>query len=280
MYFCELFNFSLNFMKKKIFLLSIIAALITFNANAQFGKALKNIGKSVTNTAGSVAGELALDAAANTLSANIVVWLDNNNRVSADDSPYTTRLASIVGEKYVIVDGLALNYKVYENPEFNILALPDGYIRVYSGLLDALEDDDEVLALIATQIGHIVNKDARGNLLKAANKDQAGNAATAQLEKLLSLSGEKLGTFVNELIQVPYTEEQNKTADKYAATLLKDNGKSTDALASILTKLGELETNDTEAVQSEDVNATISPAYKYNRVSANNTLRASLVKEY
>jgi putative metalloprotease len=267
-------------MKKKILSLSIITVLIAFSANAQFGKSLKNIGKSVSNAAGSVAGDLALDAAVNTLSANIVVWLDNNNTVSADDSPYTTRLASIVGEKYVNVDGLALYYKVYENQEFNILALPDGYIRVYSGLLDALEDDDEVLALITTQIGHIASKDARGNLLKAAGKDQASNAAAAQLEKLLSLSGEKLGTFVNELIQVPYTEEQNEAADKYAATLLKKNDKSTDALVSILTKLGELEANDAEAAQSEDINATISPAYKYNKVNANNTLRAFLVENY
>jgi putative metalloprotease len=265
---------------KKILLLSIIATSFVFTASAQFGKTLKNIGKSVTNTVGSVAGELALDATINTLSANIVVWLDNNNTVAADDSPYTIRLASIVGENYVTIDGLALNYKVYENSEFNILALPDGYIRVYSGLLDALENDDEILALIATQIGHIVNKDASGNLLKIANKDQASNATAAQLEKLLSLSGEKLGTFVNELIQIPYTEEQNEAADKYAVTLLKKNGKAADALVSILTKLGDLEAADAEAVQSEDINAEISPAYKYNRVSANNTHRASLAKDY
>jgi putative metalloprotease len=265
---------------KKIFLLSVVAISFVFSASAQFGKALKNIGKSVANTAGSATGELALDATANSLSANIVVWLDNNNTVAADDSPYTTRLASIVGENYVTVDGLALNYKVYENSEFNILALPDGYIRVYSGLLDALENDDEVLALIATQIGHIVNKDTRGNLLKVANKNQASNAAAAQLEKLLSLSGEKLGTFVNELIQVPYTEEQNEAADKYAATLLKKNGKTADALISILTKLGDLETADSEAAQSENINAEISPAYKYNRISANNKHRASLAKDY
>ncbi|MDR2086435.1 MAG: M48 family metalloprotease [Dysgonamonadaceae bacterium] len=267
-------------MKKKIFLLSIIATFVAFGANAQFGKALKNIGKTVASATGNVAGELALDAAANTLSANIAVWLDNNNTVAADDSPYTTRLATIVGEKYVNVDGLALNYKVYENPEFNILALPDGYIRVYSGLLDALESDDEVLALITTQIGHIVNKDARGNLLKAANKGQINNAATAQLEKLLTLSGEKLGTFVNEWIQVPYTDEQNKAADKYAATLLKKNDKSADALVSILTKLSELEIADTKAAQSEEADTEISPAYKYNRVNANNELRVSLVKSY
>jgi putative metalloprotease len=263
-------------MKKNLFLVLIVTVFTVTNVNAQFGKALKNVGKVVSNAAGTVAGDIALDLSVNTLSANIVVYLDNNNQVAAEDSPYTTRLTSIVGENFVTVDGLGLYYKVYENPEINVLALPDGYIRIYSGLLDAFTDD-EVLAIIATQIGHIASKDARGNLLKATGKDQAGNAASAQLEKLLSLSGEKLGTFVNELVQVPYSDAQNKAADKFAATLLKKNGKSTDGLVSALTKLGELEEADAEATQNEDA---VSPAYKLNRVSSNNSLRASLAESY
>ncbi|MDR3220357.1 MAG: M48 family metalloprotease [Dysgonamonadaceae bacterium] len=264
-------------MKKNLFFVVVISVFTVFNVNAQFGKALKNVGKAVSNAAGTVAGDIALDMAVNTLSANIVVYLDKNNPVAAEDSPYTIRLDSIVGENFVNVDGLGLYYKVYENPEINILTLPDGYIRVYSGLLDAFTND-EVLAVIATQIGHVASKDARGNLLKVTGKDQAGNAAAAQLEKLLSFSGEKLGTFVNELVQVPYTDEQNKVADKYAAALLKKNGKSTDALVSVLTKLGKMEATDAEALQAET--AETSSAYKLNRVSSNNSLRASLAKSY
>jgi putative metalloprotease len=165
---------------------------------------------------------------------------------------------------------------VYENPEVNIIGCADGCIRVYSGLMDAFTDDDELLAIITTQIGHIANKDARNALLKVTKKDQAGNAASAQLDKLLT--GEGLGTFVNELLQVPYTDEQNRAADQFAAQLLKKNGKGADVLVAALTKLGEWEAVDTETAESGDTFAEQSPAVKYIKVSSNNAARAAALR--
>ncbi|MDR1880764.1 MAG: M48 family metalloprotease [Tannerellaceae bacterium] len=265
-------------MKRNLFFVVIIALSTVFNTQAQLGKALKNAGKSVGKAAGDAAEEIALDLSTNKVSDKLVDWMDKNSVLSADDSPYTLRLNSIVGENFVNVGGASLSYKVYENPEINVLALSNGAIRVYSGLLDTFDDDDEVLAIITTQIGHIVSKDARGALLKVVSEDQATTAATAQLEKLLSASGDKLGTVVNELIQVPYTDEQNKAADKYAADLLKKNGKNPRSLSTALTKLGELEANDIAASESENSALEISPAAKFNRVNSKNTLRAALIR--
>jgi putative metalloprotease len=262
---------------RKIFFMCCLAAAFTFNANAQFGnvlkKATKSVEKAATAVAGSAVGDIATDLTLNTLADNIVAYMDKNNVVAADDSPYTVRLASIVGENYVNVQGAGYYYKVYENPEINIIGCADGCIRVYSGLLDAFTDE-EVLGIVATQIGHIANKDARGALLKITKKDQTGNAASAQLDKLLT--GEGLGTFVNELLQVPYNDEQNKAADKYAVALLKQNGKDASGLVSALTKLAELEEND-KLVGEEDF-VELSPAAKYIRVNSNNESRVNLIK--
>jgi putative metalloprotease len=262
---------------KKIFLLCCLTAIFTVNANAQLGKALKKATKSVEKTATAVAesavGDVAADLTLNTLADNIVVYMDKNNVVAADDSPYTVRLASIVGENYTNVEGSGYYYRVYENPEINIIGCTNGCIRVYSGLLDAFTDD-EVLGIITTQIGHIANKDARGALLKITKKDQTGNAASTQLDKLLA--GEGLGTFVNELLQVPYSDEQNKTADRFAVALLKKNGKDASGLVSVLTKLAELEENDKQVEEGGLVE--LSPAAKYIRVNSNNASRARLIE--
>ncbi len=260
---------------KKVLVLCSLVVICAFSANAQFGKSLKNVGKSVAKAAGDVAGDIASDMAANKVADNIVVFMDKNNTVSADDSEYTKRLAKLVGTNYVSVDGLALNYKVYENPEINILACANGCIRVYSGMMDAFEDN-ELLAIIANQIGHIVNKDCRDNLVKVAKEENASAAAGAQLEKMLSFTGEKLGTVVNELIQVPYTEEQSKKADKYAVTLLKKNGIDASALVSALEKLGEFEAND-KLAESDDT-IELSAASKYNKVNSNNKARSYWVE--
>ena len=255
---------------KKILILVTVFVVSTLSINAQFEKALKKAGKSVANTAGNMAADMAADAAGNAAANNIVVYMDKSNNVYADNSAYTKRLVSLVEKGFVDVDGLSLDYKVYENSEANILACANGSIRVYSGMMDLLTDD-ELLAVIANQIGHIANKDCRDALMEVASEGNAANATSAQLDKLLSFSGDKLGTIINELIQIPYSEKQNDEADKYAVALLQKNGKNASALVSALEKFATM-----EAAMNDD-EAESSPAYKYIKVNSNNARRASLV---
>ncbi len=265
-------------MTKKLFLavtLVIAMCAVSLSANAQFGKALKKASKSVTKAVGDAAGDMASDIVADKVSEKIVEFMDENNTIAAEDTDYYKRLANLVEKDYISVDGLSLNYKVYENPEVNILATADGSIRVYTGMMDLLSDD-ELLAVISTQIGHIANKDVRDSLLKVASEDNATKASSAQLEKLLSLSGDKMGTVINELIQIPYTDDQNKKADTFAFDLLSKKGGSTDAIISSLEKFAELESAD-QAVSEEDEDGELSAAAKFIGVNSNNSLRASII---
>lgn len=264
-------------MTKKLFLATVLVAVmcaISLPANAQFGKALKKASKSVTKTVGDVAGDMASDIVANKASVKIVEFMDKNNTIAGEETDYYKRLAGLVATDYISVDGISLNYKVYDNPEVNILATADGSIRIYTGMMDMLSDE-ELLAVISTQIGHIANKDVRDSLLKVASEDNATKAGSAQLEKLLSFSGDKLGTVINELIQVPYNDEQNKKADDYAFSLLNKKNVSTDALVSSLRKFAELEAADQAAADDDD--AEVSAASKFIGVNSNNSLRASLI---
>ena len=262
-------------MIKKILMSATLAAImcaISVPANAQFGKALKGLGKAAKETATNMAS----DAVANQVAQKVVNYMDQQNTVAAADSEYAKRLETIVGN-YKSVDGITLNYKVYENPEMNILACADGSIRIYSGMMDSLTND-EVLAVIATQIGHIANKDARNSLLQVASGDNAEKATSAQLEKMLSMSGDGLGTIINELLQVPYTLDQNKAADIYAVKFLKSNKKDASALASALTKFADMEVADAEAAEADEF-AETSPAAKYISVNKENAIRASLIAD-
>lgn len=263
-------------MTKKNLLATLFVAImcvLTLPANAQFGKALKKAGKSVTKAVGDAAGDMAADMAANKVSVKIVEFMDKNSTIAGEDSEYYKRLAGLVASDYIEVEGLSLNYKVYENPEANIISTADGSIRIYSGMMDMLSDE-ELVAVIATQIGHIANKDVRDALLKVASEDNATKAGGAQLEKLLSFSGEKMGTVINELLQVPYTEEQNKKADLFAFNLLKEKGAGSEGLVSALRKFAELESADNSAEEEE---GELSAAAKFIGVNSNNSLRASII---
>ena len=264
---------------KKIILSTAIAAVLCVcatSSHAQFGRNLKNIGKSVTDAAASTVGDLAADVVADKVSVKVVEWMDQNNTVALEDDAYYKRLAALVSPKYINVDTKALNYKVYLNPEMNIIGTTDGSIRIYSGMMDVLTDD-ELLAVISLQIGHIVNNDVRDALLKVASEDNASKATAAQLEKVLSFSGEKIGTIVNEFLQVPFSEKENLAADKYAYDLLKKNGANASALSTVLYKFAELEANDRKAETDETIE--ISPASKYTTVNSGNYKRASLLAE-
>ena len=112
-------------------------------------------------------------------------WMDEQNPVSDPGSAYSKRLDSLM-KKVGEIEGLKLNYKVYEVVDINAFACGDGSIRVFSALMD-LMDDDELMAVIGHEIGHVVHtdsKDAMKNAYLAAAAKSAAGAAGGVLEKL------------------------------------------------------------------------------------------------
>ena len=101
-------------MSKSIFAVAIAIAMcaIALPAHAKFGKIGKSLGKaakSAGNAVAAVAGDAAMDMAANKVSTKVVEYMDKSNTVSAEDSEYTKRLNNLVAKNYAIVDGVAFN---------------------------------------------------------------------------------------------------------------------------------------------------------------------------
>ena len=71
---------------------------------------------------------------------------DKKARVATGKNKYAQRLARLT-RKHVNEDGLQLNYKVYLSPQVNANATPDGSIRVYSGLMDLMTDNNDAEGL-------------------------------------------------------------------------------------------------------------------------------------
>ena len=265
-------------MIRKSFLATILVAVMCMFATptqAQFknlgkslGKAAKQAGKAAQN----MATDAALEMGANKVSDKIIGFMDQNNTISADDSEYTTRLKTILGDNFTDVEGKALDVKVYETQEANIVTLNNGSIRIYSGMMDML-DDDEIRALIALQAGHINSGNIRNNLLKVASGDNAESAGAAQIEKMLSFSGDKLGSVVNELLQVPYTAAQNKEADKFAKSYLSSNGGDSSAFSSLLSKFQGLSQVDLESDDLDEADETVIQASAASKFIQANSLR-------
>lgn len=264
--------------KKSIFATLLVAAMCAFStpAQAQFkglgkslGKSAKDLGKAAQN----MATDAAMEMGANKASDKIVEFMDQNNVVVADDSDYAVRLKSIVGSNFADIDGKALDIKLYENDEANVIALNNGSIRIYTGMLDVLSDD-EVQAVIALQAAQINAGNVRDNLLKAATGESAENAGSAQVEKMVaSLSVDQIGTIINELVQLPYTQEQNVAADKIAKDYLKKQGGDVDAYSTLVTKIQAVSLVDLEADDLDEEDETVVTAVALSKFANVNKLR-------
>lgn len=64
------------------------------------------------------------------MAAQYVRYCDAQNRVAPAGDPYAERLARLTG-RYVAVNGIPLNFKVYKTTAVNAFATADGSIRVF-----------------------------------------------------------------------------------------------------------------------------------------------------
>ena len=140
--------------------------------------------------------------------------MDKENTIAPASSEYSQRLNRVMG-RFHNISNLNLNYKVYQSSTVNAFASGDGSVRVYSGLMDVM-NDDELFAVIGHELGHLINKDVRdayrnAYLIVAA---RYGIAAVSQTGGALSTGF--LGDLGQQLAQNAYSRRQETEADEMA----------------------------------------------------------------
>ena len=80
--------------------------------------------------------------------------MDAKAKIAPANSEYSQRLNKIAAALGDNINGQPVNYKVYETKDVNAFAMANGCIRVYSGLMD-LMNDNEVEAVIGHEMGHV-----------------------------------------------------------------------------------------------------------------------------
>lgn len=187
-----------------------------------------------------VAGLTFSDADAAQLSKAAVTKLDAENTVAGPTDPYTVRLNRVFG-KHTKSEGYTLNYKVYKLNEVNAFATADGSVRVYSGLMDIM-DDNELLAVIGHEIGHVANSDTKDAIKASYKKEALIGLAASQSEKVAAITDSQLGKIGSSMIDSKHSRKQESEADEFSYNFMKSNGYNVNAVASafsILAKMSE-----------------------------------------
>ena len=218
----------------------VVLILSAFAAAAQaqikIGNRTINVKKAV-QAASDVANAITLsDEDIASMSHESVVWMDEHNPV--DTLEYDARLKRLTAG-IDQVNGLPLNFKVYYVSDVNAFACGDGSIRVFSALMDKM-DDDELMAIIGHEIGHVVNHDVKDAMKNAYVASAALNAAGAAGGKIAQLSESQLGELTSAFVDAQFSQKQEYEADEYGFRFCVEHGFSPYGMANGLNKLVEL----------------------------------------
>lgn len=170
------------------------------------------------------------------LSAQSVAYMDSVNTV--DKGTYDARLRKLMS-KVKSIDGIPINLKVYKTKEVNAFACGDGSIRVYSGLMDVM-DDSELMAVIGHEIGHVRHKDTK-NAMKKTYMAYAARIALGSTGSVLGqLSTSVLGDIAQSYLNAQYSQKQEFAADENGFQFAIDQGYSPYSMYNSLMKLLQL----------------------------------------
>lgn len=153
---------------------------------------------------------------------------DSKHEVAGANDPYSQRLFKMT-DSLTNYDGLQLNFKVYKADDVNAFAMADGTVRVYTGLMDAMPDD-QVLAVIGHEIGHVKLKHSYHQMQTQLLTNATLQAAIGVGGVVGALTGGQLGQLASGVVSAQFSQRDELSADVYAIKLLRDLGKDPHAM--------------------------------------------------
>ncbi len=115
------------------------------------------------------------------LGASIVLSLEKTMKID-NEVDINARVEKILKQIVAVCDRKDLVYTIRvidDKDTMNAFSLPGGYVYVYKGLIDKMDNDDQVAGVIGHEVGHIVAKHALKRLQAAYGTTILEGAAIA-----------------------------------------------------------------------------------------------------
>ena len=140
--------------------------------------------------------------------------------------------------------GYAYEFLLVEHPAVNAFALPGGRVFVTSGLINAIENEAALKAILAHEVAHVESRHS----YRAAEGREAGRAIGGILGVLSQTTGNQAIADIGAagmtgfgLALLDYDRDREREADMFASVLLGRLAESTEALASGFGTLREIQ---------------------------------------
>lgn len=176
--------------------------------------------------------------------------MDAENKVAPPNSSYAKRLQKVTANMPGQIGKQKAVYKVYMTSSVNAWAMDNGCIRVYSGLMD-LMNDDELRGVLGHEIGHVAMGHNKKRMQTAyattALRTVAANSSNAAVA---SLSRSELGDVGHKFINAQFSQSQESDADDYSFDLLTEKKMERKGLVTGFEKLGKLSSKEHSMLDS------------------------------
>lgn len=144
-----------------------------------------------------------------------------------------------VGEKIVAVcdrPDLGYRFRVIASDQVNAFAAPGGFIYFYTGILEMMDTEAELAAVMAHEVSHVVARHSVKTLQAAYGGIILINLALGKESE--KLAGQVAGTVLN-LALTGYGRSNELQADEYGVYYMVKAGYNPNAAVDMFTKLAE-----------------------------------------
>ena len=172
------------------------------------------------------------------LSARLSKQSDRKHTVAPPENRYARRLRRLTGEhgKY---QGREFDFKVYLSPTVNAFAMADGTIRIYSGLMDMM-DDRELLFVVGHEMGHVLEDHVKEKIRVAYASSAVRKAIASQRNETGEIARSIVGALAESLLNAQFSQKEEREADDLGVAFLKSKGHDARPAISALKKLATL----------------------------------------
>ncbi|MDR5854831.1 M48 family metalloprotease [Caballeronia sp. LZ062] len=189
------------------------------------------------------------DADVRQLSDKSCTEMDAQNKIAPASSAYAQRLNRIAKQLGDNINGVPVNYKVYITKDVNAWAMANGCVRVYSGLMDKM-NDDEVRGVVGHEMGHVALGHTKKAMQVAYATSAARSVASAAGGVVGSLSASQLGDLSEKFVNAQFSQSQESAADDYSFDMQKKKGYSPAGLVTAFQKLAALDGGNSSMLSS------------------------------
>jgi predicted Zn-dependent protease len=164
------------------------------------------------------------------------------------DDPYVTAYVNRVGKRILsVMPEQPFQYRFYviNQDMYNAFATPAGHIFIYSGLMEAMEGEDELAGILGHEIAHVYCRhiSQKIELAKKVGWAQLAGMAAGVLLGAAGGGGAAAGAVTmgsaatGATAQLAFSRENESQADQLGLKFLTDAGYGTEGLLKVLKKI-------------------------------------------